>query len=150
MFAIYPGFEDLSLRVEVEWRGSKRTVVARLEQWPNSDKAVLVCQIEGEDNEFLLRSWSGFYCRDKPQRVLHRYVSSETGQPRVRWRWSGRAERQVRAIIERSFQGYRVGLQGHRVGLQLCRSRRVSQENQTARSSCRSATPSRILPFITS
>lgn len=46
MFAPVVGFEDFSLRVEVEWLGAKRFVVVRLERWPNSHRAVLVCALE--------------------------------------------------------------------------------------------------------
>lgn len=51
MFPAYPGFENLPLRVEVEWFGRKRSVVARLEQWPDLEKAALVCQFEDDEHK---------------------------------------------------------------------------------------------------
>ena len=48
MFSIYPGFEELPIHVEVEWRGQKRMVIARFEQWPTSNRAILVCALQDE------------------------------------------------------------------------------------------------------
>ncbi len=50
MFAPRPGFEELPIRADVKWRRCRRPVVARLEQWPESDKAVLVCRFEDDEN----------------------------------------------------------------------------------------------------
>ena len=49
MFASYPGFEELPIRVEVEWRGQMRMVVARFEQWPRATGTVLTCAFEDRD-----------------------------------------------------------------------------------------------------
>ena len=48
MFESFPGFEDLPIFVEVEWQEKKRPVVVRLECWPQSRQAVLVCAFEDE------------------------------------------------------------------------------------------------------
>lgn len=60
MFPAYPGFEDLPLRVEVEWQGRTRPVVARLEGWPDSNRGVLVCTFEDDtkDGEWVVRQSS--------------------------------------------------------------------------------------------
>ena len=51
MFEVYPGFEELELRIEVEWRGQTRMVVARLERWLDSRQAALVCQFADDEDE---------------------------------------------------------------------------------------------------
>ena len=74
MFQIYPGFEELLLRVEVEWRGCARPVVARLEQWPDSDKAVLVCAFVEDpiNSERVLAQGRSFYFVEVPDKLLHK------------------------------------------------------------------------------
>lgn len=63
------------MRVEVEWRGSKRWVVARLEQWLDSGKAVVVCSFEEEEEAgpfIIVATKSGIpYSLDKPRRLIH-------------------------------------------------------------------------------
>jgi hypothetical protein len=57
VFAAFPGFEEFALRVEVEWQGRARPVVARLEQAPSPLKgAVVVCRLEDapEEGEWLV------------------------------------------------------------------------------------------------
>ena len=56
MFPVWPGFEELRLRVEVQWQGQTRPVVARVERWPDSNQAVLVCAFEDdkEDGEWVI------------------------------------------------------------------------------------------------
>ena len=105
MFPIYPGFEDLSLRVEVDWRGQTRTIVARLEQWPDSEEAVLVCSFEGNKSagEWFIITGKGIYCRRNPNRLLRRYVEYNGPRPQCKWRFSSRGSRQIKALITRAF-----------------------------------------------
>lgn len=59
VFPPFPGFEKFVLRVEVEWQGRARFVVARLEALPGSPRtAVLVATFEDApaEGEWLVRS----------------------------------------------------------------------------------------------
>ena len=74
MFPAYPGFEDLPLRVKVQWQGRKRPVVARLERWPETNKAVLVCALDNDEGEWIVRMGQAFYFMGAPSRLLCRFV----------------------------------------------------------------------------
>ena len=49
MFAPFPGFEEVTLRVRVGWQNEGHWVLARIEQWPDGIGAVLTCALEGRD-----------------------------------------------------------------------------------------------------
>ena len=64
MFPTYPGFEDLPIRVEVEWQGRTRPVVANIERWPlHHQLIVVVCQFEEDagDGEWVLLDHLGIF-----------------------------------------------------------------------------------------
>ena len=85
MFASYPGFEELPIRVEVEWRGQTRPVRAQFEQWPYWPQTVLVCTFEDAPTEgewmlFSGRSLRGFH---KPEQRIQSYelAHGESSEP---------------------------------------------------------------------
>ena len=106
MFAIYPGFEDLTLRVEVEWRGSKRMVVARLEQWPGASYAVLSCTREDTGSKYFVSNGKAFYQLSAPQRWLCRYVAYDihSRKPQNKTKFNTRGEDKFRSIVQRAFR----------------------------------------------
>ena len=102
MFPAYPGFENLPLRVEVEWRGRKRPVVARLEQWPNSDGAVLVCDFEDEEvGEWLVARGDAFWRPGTLHDWLCRYTvyNIATREPQS---WSEAGQIKLRFCLQRA------------------------------------------------
>ena len=109
MFDAYLGFEDLPLRVEVEWRGHKRWIVARLEQWPDSDHAVLVCVFEDDanDGEWLVMNSRPPHYLDAVNELLHRVVifDTTTRQPTEFYRWKDEGEARIKKVVQRSFRG---------------------------------------------
>ena len=103
MFPAYPGFESLPLRVKVEWRGRKRAVVARLQQWPNSDDAVLVCNFDDEETgEQLIARGDAFWRLGTPHNWLCRYAVYDiaTREPAG---WSERGQFKLRSCLQRAF-----------------------------------------------
>ncbi len=51
MFAPFPGFEEVSLRIAVGWRGAQCRAVARVKRWPDGSGAVLTCALESRESE---------------------------------------------------------------------------------------------------
>lgn len=107
MFAIYPGFEDLSLRVEVEWQGATRMVVARLEQWPDSDKAVLLCAFEdnADEGEWLLLVNNNIYAATRPDKWLKTVASGQGVSQRGRLDFRPPDAKKICGLIRRGFKG---------------------------------------------
>ena len=102
MFPAYPGFENLSLRAEIEWRGRKRRVVARLEQWPDSDDAVLVCDFEDEEvGEWLVARGDAFWRPGTLHDWLCRYTvyNIATREPQS---WSEAGQIKLRFCLQRA------------------------------------------------
>ena len=108
MFSAYPGFEELPLRLTVQHKGRARPVVAHLEQWPDSDKAVVCCGFEDEASgeEWLIANNRGLYERRAPRQMLRRIVDSSGARPRAGWRLSSRAQSQLRYLVESAFHPY--------------------------------------------
>ena len=117
MFPIYPGFENLPLHVDVEWQGRTRPVVARLEQWPGSEEALVVCSFEDDKRlgEWVLENNNGLYCRRNPRRLLRRHVTHDGPRPHCTWRLSGRATRQLKSLIACAFHRYNMGVKPLRI-----------------------------------
>ena len=111
MFEVYPGFEELPLRVEVEWRGSTRTVVARLEQWPESKSAVLVCSLTGdpEEGEWIIVGQHGLipYQMGNPYKLVTetKIYEVETREPVLQWNRQNKGKEKVRQIVCKAFEG---------------------------------------------
>ena len=64
MFPTYPGFEDATIRAEIEWQGRQRPLVARIAQWPLSSQLVFgACRFEddADDGEWALRDHLGIF-----------------------------------------------------------------------------------------
>ncbi len=76
MFDAYPGFEGLTLRVEVEWQGRARPVVVQIVQWPafDSEAAVVLCVMEddAEAGERIVTDYNALYFVPLPQSLIHR------------------------------------------------------------------------------
>ncbi len=87
-------------------------VIARLEQWPETDQAVLICSFENDKSagEWFLTTHVGLYCRRNPSRLLHRYVEYGGPRPPCKWRFSSRGSSQMRSLIERAFRQNRWGV----------------------------------------
>ena len=113
MFASYPGFEDLMLRVEAEWCGQTRMVVARLEQWPESKSAVLVCAFEDatEDGEWIVIGGHGVmpYQMSNPYKLVTetRIYEVETRQPILQWKQQNQRKEKVQQIICKAFGNHK-------------------------------------------
>ena len=108
MFLAYCGFEDLTLRIEVKWQNQERVVLARLEQWPDSDVAVVVCSFEADKSgeEWLVANNRGIYARTSPRKMLRRRVDYSGAKPRVRWELSSRAQSQLHYLVESAFHEF--------------------------------------------
>lgn len=111
MFASYPGFEDLSLRVEVEWLGQKRMVVARFEQWPYWGATVLVCTFEDAATEGEWMLFSGRSLRNfrKPEQMIQSYELShgESSEPHPKMEFVESELEQLHQMIRGAFSNPR-------------------------------------------
>ncbi len=105
MFAIYPGFEDLTLRVEVEWRGAPRTVVARVTQWPSSDQAVLSCAFEddADESEWLILVNNTVYAATRPDKWLKMVTSGQGASQKNRMEFRPADAKKICGLIRRGF-----------------------------------------------
>ena len=65
------------MRVQVEWQGRPRGVVARLECWPGSKRAVLVCDLDDE-GEWIVARGGAPWLVSRPKRWLHRGWACDT------------------------------------------------------------------------
>ena len=108
MFSIYPGFEELPLRIEVEWRDNTRKVVARLEQWLDSKSAALICQFVDDDKGewVIVDKGSGLpYTMGRPDKLLGKSHSFDE-QTRVLWEewdWKPAGKEKLLSILHRAF-----------------------------------------------
>ena len=110
MFPAYPGFESLPLRVKVQWRGCKRSIVARLQQWPNSEDAVLVCEFEDEEmGEQLIVRGDAFWRLDNPHNWLCRYAIYDIAI-REPENWSERGRLKLRSRLQRALASGKLSL----------------------------------------
>lgn len=112
MFPAYPGFENLPLRVEVQWRGAVRPVVARLEQWPDSGKAVLVCAFEDDETNgplVIVVTRGGIpYSLKRPEKLLHHAIAFEIARRqmiRVPYSFKPAKLEKMKDILRRAFTG---------------------------------------------
>ena len=109
MFEVYPGFEELPLRVEVEWHGSTRVIIARLERWLDSKAAALICQFVDDANEgewVIVDKGSGLpYTMGRPDKLLGKSHSFDE-QTRVlleEWDWKPASKEKLLNILQRAF-----------------------------------------------
>ena len=106
MFPSYPGFEDLPIRVQVEWQGRARPVVARLERWPGIKGAYFVCSFEDADEgEWIVRLGHAFHSVENLTRLVCRYAAHdlESHEPRNSRKFSTRGEQKISALVQRAF-----------------------------------------------
>ena len=109
MFEIYPGFEDLPIHVEVEWREQTRPIIARLEQWPESDKAVLVCVLEdvADDGEWLVIGGGGLipYSLGNPFNLVKETMTYDvaTRKPLLRWKRHNEGKEKICNVVHKAF-----------------------------------------------
>ncbi len=109
MFEIYPGFEELELRVEVQWREQTRTVIARVERWPDSDRAVLICELEddAEAGEWIVTDYRDFYTVPWPHRCLSRPIVVSRQSPYLSRpiKLKPAKEKKFRLLLQGTFNG---------------------------------------------
>ena len=105
MFEIYPGLENLELRVEVDWQGRKRQVTVRVETWPGASYAVLSCEFEDEGSKYFIKSGKAFYQTGTSDRWFCNYAvhDANSGQPRNARKFSDRGEAKFRALVRYAF-----------------------------------------------
>lgn len=107
MFPAYPRFEELPLRIEVEWNGRKRPVVARLVSLPNSWGAFVLCQFAdgGNEGEWLVCEGKKLYSPGAPHKLLFRYLAHDIStRQRINKRaWSERGAEKIRSHVKRAF-----------------------------------------------
>ena len=113
MFPIYPGFEGLTLHVEVEWREQTRTVIARLEQWPELGIAVLVCAFEDapDDGEWIVIGKHGLipYQMSNPYNLVTetKTYQVKTRSPLLQWKRPNQRKEKLQQIVCKAFGNHK-------------------------------------------
>lgn len=109
MFPVYPGFEDLALRVEIEWQERTRSVIARFEQWPNTKNAALVCAFADDDDEgewlVVDKGSSSPYTLGRPDKLMGKETSYDeaTRVLTKTQKFKERGLEKLRDILRRAF-----------------------------------------------
>lgn len=109
MFVPFPKFENLPLRLKVQWSGRSRSIVAHLERWPNAGEAFIICNFEDDmdTGRWIIMENDKFYIVKRPDRWLEqkkiRNENGEIAEIRTEFKISGRAK--LSALIERAFAG---------------------------------------------
>ena len=109
MFPIYPGFENLPIRVEVEWRGQTRMVIVKVSQWLTSsmETAVIICSFEEEAElgEWIITDRNRLRLLSSPQKRLVRHRKLSLTRPYVSHstEWNQRSEKNLRLLVQGTF-----------------------------------------------
>lgn len=102
-------FEELPIRLEIEWGGRLRPVETRVEQWPHSNKNVLVCHFmdEPEYGEWVVMVAGGLpYFLSTPNKLLHQDAAWSVMTRKRCLVFSFKQERleKLESIVKRAFE----------------------------------------------
>ncbi len=99
----------MTLRVEVQYQGRARMVVARVEHWPGSDEAVVICEFEddAEAGAWIVTDYRDFYIVPWPRRWLSRPLVLNRQTPYLHrpTQLKPAREKKFRLLLQGTFNG---------------------------------------------